>query len=186
MRKESAEKTKRSRFTRMCMGDAFVALLQEKPYCKISVSDIVKRAGVSRMTYYHYYDTKEDVVRDYIKELVAEYAAESERTLGIGSLMDYQHILFSLKFFDRYDYFFVTLAKAGLNSMINDAVNIFMRQQYVNIYQGSPYELYFYAGAMVNIFLQWEQNNKDVSPEELAQIIVNFVGKREEKEELWA
>lgn len=40
--------------------------------------------------------------------------------------------------------------------------------------------------AMVNIFLQWEQNNKDVSPEELAQIIVNFVGKREEKEELWA
>lgn len=170
----------------MCIGDALIALLKEKPYDKISVSDIVKRAGVSRMTYYHYYVTKEEVVRDYIEELISEYVAEGEKRPGIGSLMDYEHVLFSLNFFDRYADFFVTLARAGLNTMINDAVNMFMKRQYLDTYQGSPYELYFYAGAMVNIFLQWEENKKDVTAQELARIIVSFAGNREKEKELLA
>ena len=62
------KKTQRNRFTRMCMGDALVNIMQQKAYDKISVSDIVKKAGVSRMTYYNYYETKDELVKDYIEE----------------------------------------------------------------------------------------------------------------------
>ena len=58
------KKTQRNRFTRMCMGDALVNIMQQKAYDKISVSDIVKKAGVSRMTYYNYYETKDELVKD--------------------------------------------------------------------------------------------------------------------------
>ena len=51
--------SKRSQFTRMCIGEAIVSLIQTKEYEKITVSDIAKKAGVSRMTYYHYYDSKD-------------------------------------------------------------------------------------------------------------------------------
>ena len=62
------KKTQRNRFTRMCMGDALVNIMQQKAYDKISVSDIVKKAGVSRMTYYNYYGTKDELVKDYIED----------------------------------------------------------------------------------------------------------------------
>ena len=52
----------------MCMGDALVNIMQQKAYDKISVSDIVKKAGVSRMTYYNYYETKDELVKDYIED----------------------------------------------------------------------------------------------------------------------
>ena len=42
--------TNRTRFTRMCIGEAVFSLMDKKPYEEIRVSDIVKRAGVSRMT----------------------------------------------------------------------------------------------------------------------------------------
>ena len=56
--------TNRTRFTRMCIGEAVFSLMDKKPYEEIRVSDIVKRAGVSRMTFYHYYEQKEDALAD--------------------------------------------------------------------------------------------------------------------------
>ena len=75
------KKTQRNRFTRMCMGDALVNIMQQKAYDKISVSDIVKKAGVSRMTYYNYYETKEELVKDYIEEITSLYLEEEKNNL---------------------------------------------------------------------------------------------------------
>lgn len=60
--------TNRTRFTRMCIGEAVFSLMDKKSYEEIRVSDIVKRAGVSRMTFYHYYEQKEDALADYFHE----------------------------------------------------------------------------------------------------------------------
>ena len=48
--------------------------------------------------------------------------------------MDYVHILFLIKFFDRYGKFFVTLADAGMYSFIIDAANIIMEKEYKDNY----------------------------------------------------
>ena len=69
----SQNHNKRTRFTRMCIGEAVFALMDKKEYEKIKVSDIVKRAGVSRVTFYHYYETKEDALTDFFHEIVAGY-----------------------------------------------------------------------------------------------------------------
>ena len=58
--------TNRTRFTRMCIGEAVFSLMDKKPYEEIRVSDIVKRAGVSRMTFYHYYEQKEDALDECV------------------------------------------------------------------------------------------------------------------------
>lgn len=113
------KKTQRNRFTRMCMGDALVNIMQQKAYDKISVSDIVKKAGVSRMTYYNYYETKDELVKDYIEEITSLYLEEEKNNLKEkNNIMDYVHILFLIKFFDRYGKFFVTLADAGMYSLL--------------------------------------------------------------------
>ena len=67
---------KRTRFTRMCIGEAVFALMDKKAYSAIKISDIVKKAGVSRMTFYHYYESKEDALADFFHEIVAGYVRE--------------------------------------------------------------------------------------------------------------
>ena len=65
--------TKRNKFTRMCIGEAMVSLMKEKSYSKIKILDLAVKAGVSRMTFYKYYHTKEEVLGDYLNEIISGY-----------------------------------------------------------------------------------------------------------------
>jgi len=42
-------------------------LMDEKPYNKITISDIVEKAGIVRQTFYHNYNDKDDVLLEYIR-----------------------------------------------------------------------------------------------------------------------
>ena len=67
------KKTQRNRFTRMCIGEAIVELMKRDSLDKITVSQIAKKAGISRMTYYHYYDSKVNAIEDYLREIIIQY-----------------------------------------------------------------------------------------------------------------
>lgn len=137
------------------MGDALVNIMQQKAYDKISVSDIVKKAGVSRMTYYNYYGTKDELVKDYIEEITSLYLEEEKNNLKEkNNIMDYVHILFLIKFFDRYGKFFVTLADAGMYSFIIDAANIIMEKEYKDNYSTSDDADFLKKKHMNYIFIQ--------------------------------
>lgn len=174
MRNLYEKKNEGNRFTRLCIGDALIALMKQRELKKITVSDISKKAGLSRMTYYKYYIKKEDIINDYLAELVMEYMNEDNRHPELGT-MSFQHILFSLNFFDKYADFFITLENSGLHSLIINTINNFMEENILKNYEGSIYELYCYAGALLNIFLKWEKSGKNISADELAQIIVDFI-----------
>lgn len=163
--------TKRNRFTRMCIGEAVLALMEGQEFEKIKISDVVKKAGISRMTFYHYYHSNAEALKDYLDEIIMEYLQVSEHTEGIGRFHEKQHILFSLEFFDRYAALFLKLVKAKLYSLIIDAVNEFMLEQISPSYDGSVYELYYYGGALLNIFIKWEENGKKETAEEIAEIL---------------
>lgn len=44
------------------ISDALLELMQVTPFSKISIKDIVDRAGLTRQTFYHNFETKEDVL----------------------------------------------------------------------------------------------------------------------------
>ena len=94
--------TERNRFTRQCIGESVISLMQTKDFQDITVSDIVKKAGVSRMTFYHYFQTKNDALVNYIHEIIETYIEECSRTLGIETFYDKAHIRHALLFFDKY------------------------------------------------------------------------------------
>jgi AcrR family transcriptional regulator len=52
----------RVRRTRDALGDALVALMQEKPFDTITVQDVLDRADVSRSTFYTHYSDKDDLL----------------------------------------------------------------------------------------------------------------------------
>lgn len=159
----------------MCIGESIFILMDKKEYEKIKISDIVKTAGVSRMTFYHYYETKEDALSDYFHEIVAGYIREC-RTEKIGRFHDRSIIVHALKYFDQYEIFISKLVQAKLQYILWNAMNDYMSRRIMPKYKIPEYELYFYGGALLNVFLKWQQDGKKESAEEIAQTIITSMG----------
>lgn len=159
----------------MCIGEAVFVLMDKKEYEKIKISDIVKTAGVSRMTFYHYYETKEDALSDYFHEIVAGYIREC-RTEKIGSFHDRSSIVHALKYFDQYEMFIGKLVDAKLQYILWDAMNDYMSKRIMPKYKIPEYELYFYGGALLNVFLKWQKDQKKESAEQIADSIIKSMG----------
>lgn len=66
---ESKKKTDaRVRRTRDALGDALIALMQEKPFDTITVQEVLDRAHVSRSTFYAHYSDKDDLLMSDAEE----------------------------------------------------------------------------------------------------------------------
>ncbi len=51
-----------------CIYQALIQLMEVKPYEDITITDITKKAGVSRMAYYRNYQKKDDILIDHLKK----------------------------------------------------------------------------------------------------------------------
>ena len=58
--------------TKEALFDALGRLLREKEFDRITVSDIVKEAGITRKTFYNHYQDKIEMVQDYQKTLIGK------------------------------------------------------------------------------------------------------------------
>ena len=163
--------TERNRFTRMCIGQALIALLDEKAFDKIRVQEIAERAGVSRMTYYQYYHDKIEVLEDYLDDMIFQYLKSSEQEEDIGEFGSYKHVLHALQFFDLYASFLQKLEKLGLYSLIVNKMNTFVLEHIPPNQKHFVYEAYYYAGALLNVFMKWEEDGKQVSAGEIADMV---------------
>ena len=69
----------RVKHTRDALGDALLALMQEKSFESITVQEILDRAGIGRSTFYSHYTDKDDLflsdLEDFM-ELMSTAAGE--------------------------------------------------------------------------------------------------------------
>ena len=70
--------------TKKIIKDTFWEILEEKPYNKITVQDIVNRCCVNRNTfYYHFQDIPTltiDSIEDWMKEVIQKYGTTLHRS----------------------------------------------------------------------------------------------------------
>ncbi len=59
---------------RESIEQALILLMEEKEFSDISITDITKRAGVSRVTYYRNYSSKEDILSGYLQAVVTDFS----------------------------------------------------------------------------------------------------------------
>lgn len=69
--------------------EALLSLMREKDFDKITVSDIIRRAEVSRTTYYYHYYLQLDVVDELIDELFSKVSEVFDRAFALPD-PDYQ------------------------------------------------------------------------------------------------
>ncbi len=146
--------------TRLAIGNAILDELEKKDFTDIKVTDVIRSAGVSRMSFYRYYENLYDALCDYLDIIVTGYMIEGGEIKDPGVFMRLEHIEFSLNYFDRYSRYFLILNRNGLTNVLLDAVNEYMMKNILPQKKLHMYELYAYAGGLLNSFLKWEQDGK--------------------------
>ena len=93
----------RVRRTRDALGDALVALMQEKPFDSIRVQDVLDRANVGRSTFYAHYSDKDDLLMsdadEFFERLAMMLSAKgdaSDRVFPVREL--FSHIVNARQF----------------------------------------------------------------------------------------
>ena len=65
-----------NKLTKECLQMALIYLLNEKPIEKITITELVKRSGVSRTAFYRNYSSKEDIIIE-MEEQICQAISES-------------------------------------------------------------------------------------------------------------
>lgn len=83
----------RVRRTRDALGDALVALMQEKSFDTITVQDVLDRAGVSRSTFYTHYSDKDDLLmsdaEEFFEELSMALSAHGDKSARVFPVKEF-------------------------------------------------------------------------------------------------
>lgn len=167
-------RTPRSRTTRICIGQAVIDLMKQKPFNEIRVTDIVSQAGVSRMTYYKYYTSKIDVLKDFLQEIILAYDMEQKENYP-NALFQKNQIFHSICFFERYAPLLEVLAVNGQYELLMQSILQYTKDRIITNPTMGDYKIYYYTGAVIGVFIRWLEKGKPESPEELTETIWKII-----------
>src|SRR5215813_9335673 len=169
----------RVRRTRDALGDALVALMQEKPFDSITVQDVLDRAQVGRSTFYSHYSDKDDLLMSDADEFfesiamaLSAHGDKSDRVLPVREF--FGHIIDAKQFVDA-------LRNSGkLNENFELAQGHFARgiekrlkqlPRAANIPESErPIRAFAHAGALLSLLTWWIDRGMKETPEEMDKI----------------
>lgn len=101
----------RNRYVTDGITNTLINLLKERPMSEISISEICQNACVGRTSFYRNYETKEDVIKKYIRNLTAKWQKEYDASGSDSNAILYGSLFQHLK---DYSEFFLLLKKRDL------------------------------------------------------------------------
>lgn len=148
---------------------AVLQLIRVKPLSSISVSELCKKAGVSRMTFYRNYDSIEDIFIKHLNEIFEEYKTDDSMKNTVGLYYDDYHLLHYFNYIYKHREFLYGLVQCGF-----DMVFLSMLTQYIVetwSFKSDTYTLISFAGSLYNMFHIWAKNDyADKTDEMIAAI----------------
>lgn len=161
-------------YTKHYIMEALFRLMKDHDYHLINVTDITRKAGVGRATFYRYFKTKEDVLIyyfDYHKNLFTDEQKFIPRCKE-DYLVIIKNVFFKLK---EHQEAFRLLLKAHLEFLYLNYLNTNFNMLFQNNLYPDGYYALGYAGLLFNISIQWVKNNCQTPVEEVAQTVLNLI-----------
>jgi AcrR family transcriptional regulator len=153
---------------------ALLDLMEKTEYDKISVSEICHKADLDRRTFYRNFNSKNDVLEQYIIRLGEEYI-KSYAAMDIPCKYTAAKIFF--EFWSRYLPFIRNIQKCGLSDFIFQQFENFTKEHTELLISDGvmefprEYVLAYRIGGFWNVMMTWAAKDVMLSPEEMASII---------------
>ena len=163
--------------------EAVLLLIDEKPYDNITVSDITKKAGIARQTFYRNYKDKDEVIIEYFKNI---FSSESIAVENINDKNKFENILltFNIKYMIKHQKNLKKMMKSvgGIENLFMDRFNdwqeMLMKQgkkkmdsEMLLIYR---YKIYYQITGILRILLDWFKNDMPLPINDLVKLLNYF------------
>lgn len=154
--------------------DALFELLKTRELPKITVTELIKKAGVCRASFYRNFYLTEDVIRQYGSDMYAQI----NRTIPLTPGGIYEHILAVNTYLYTQRERLALIEKRGLYHLLEEPIMeqcVFQLQRlgvWTNHYQAE-----FYAGAVTHMLRVWARRSFAESPEEITRIIYSLLNR---------
>ena len=159
------------------MTDALFILMKSNPYDAISVTDITKKAGVSRMAFYRNYETKDDIIDTYFHNQLFDLMNHfrEEKHSHDENLIDFLNLIRS--------------SKKVLQLLIHCEAAHLIVKNYMEIIQHiilnhyqiyhpthipSGYQLDFLVGGLLHVILSWAKKDSPEDDNALEELFMNL------------
>ena len=156
-------------FAKECIVTALLKLMKTMPFEEITVSDITRKAGVSRMAYYRNYESKIDILETYLNEAALFLDQSTIPLFESGDMEGYYACLFAD--FAKASDLYLNLLNADLGDVILRYFNrctLRFAGRYLDAAQ-NRYELLALSGAVFNMAMTWLKEGTQETPRQMAQ-----------------
>lgn len=171
--------------SRRLINQAFLELLREKPFEKITVTDIVRRADINRSTFYaHYPDVRglvEALMDQAVNQSVSLVANLSFEELFLDPIPFLSGML-EIGLENRELYRLIGSSDFALkqveklkNILLEKAISTVDIPEGIRQSNAFKIQINFFIGGILNTYQQWLQGNLTCSVEEIMEQIANLI-----------
>ncbi|KXT78591.1 Transcriptional regulator, TetR family [Streptococcus sp. DD13] len=180
--KQGVAMQQRQTTTKSAIKEAFIQLLATKSFEEISISQLTKKAGVNRSTFYLHYLDKQDFLEqlkeetlDTIRDIFRQECHNPKKALEEVLSYFYESKSFFLEIAKNPSFCFSDNIRSFLMSMLESTPG--SRYLISRAYQlPERYAVTMYISGLTGLIVDWIINEAQESPQQLTKIILDSPG----------
>lgn len=155
-------------FSKSCFYNALISLCKLCEYKDIQITQLCKKAGFNRSTFYRIYETKDDILKEKAGELMNAYYEQCKNR----GYTDYENIVSLFSFYRINGEVFTLMHQAHLDDELRRLSVLHFPAD--TKHKDDEYKKVFIASGYLAVVLRWLENGMIESDEEMAKCIWNL------------
>lgn len=162
-----------SDYLKECIADAIIILIQEKPMEKLTVDEIVQKAGVGRATYFRAFRSKQEAITFKFIKMWEQYCERNDVKVRDSFDLNNARHFFSYNYSVRH--ILETVYRAGLQEAVHESFYQIMLTMEHEPDIPKLYRESFYAHGLYGLLDEWVKRGFREAPGEMAQMLQQIV-----------
>lgn len=161
------------------LTDALFELLKEKPYDKISIREIAKKADLTRQTFYHNFTSKDMLLTYKSDQLFSDFYDFASKN-NIRTMPDL--LVFFFRYWQDHADFIKILIENNMQHILTCRYPDYFRfvgilkmdDNFTEEQQECAYA--FFSGALIYLLCKWMEQGMKSSPKEMSKLVMSIIG----------
>jgi len=158
-----------------------MALLRKKSLSEVTITELARKAGVSRMAFYRNYASKDEIIIKYLDEQFEGFLAKIEKAKEPNA---YQDAYWYFTFFKKNQQLVEKLIDAKIPDLLFERHEAYLRLVARRMLEVKDYDadvgkyfIEYAAGGLRRVILEWAKGGMKEGPEKMAGVILKLAMK---------
>lgn len=154
---------------------ALLETMETKPFEDITIKELTEKAGVSRLTFYRHFQSKEEVILTHINYVFESYFIEMKEQ---ENLTLKAALILCFSYWRKDERLAKLLVKHNLTSLLYKSFHTYL-ELVLNLdilpYKINHFQKRFIEGGLIYVMIDWIIAPKNMSESEMADLIISLI-----------